>query len=138
MQVGMLRTVLATGATTTLLSTGITSSRETTRTGRRFWFDRTVLQPSGRLGTSARSPNCSINPNTDLQSNAIRPLAWTSAEAAGLAIFPGLVRYEEVEAGEIRHAIRVTMSQTQRGYILPANSIPGTAFEVVDSRPVLS
>lgn len=56
----------------------------------------------------------------DLRSNALRPLGWTSADAAGLAIFPGLVRYEEVEAGEINHAIRVTMSQTRRGYILPA------------------
>lgn len=56
----------------------------------------------------------------DLRSNALRPLGWTSADAAGLAIFPGLVRYEEVAAGEINHAIRVTMSQTQRGYILPA------------------
>lgn len=56
----------------------------------------------------------------DLHSNALRPLGWTSADAAGLPIFPGLVRYEEVAAGEIRHAIRITFSQTQRGYILPA------------------
>jgi hypothetical protein len=56
----------------------------------------------------------------DLRSNALRPLGWTSADAAGLAIFPGLVRYEEVAAGAINHAIRITMSATQRGYILPA------------------
>jgi hypothetical protein len=56
----------------------------------------------------------------DLGSNALRPLGWTSADAAGLPILPGLVRYEEVAAGEIRHAIRVTFSRTQRGYILPA------------------
>jgi len=56
----------------------------------------------------------------DLRSNALRPLGWTSADAAGLAIFPGLVRFEEVAAGEINHAIRVTMSRTRRGYILPA------------------
>jgi hypothetical protein len=56
----------------------------------------------------------------DLRSNDLRPLGWTSADAAGLPIFPGLVRYEEVAAGEIRHAIRVTFSRTQRGYILPA------------------
>jgi hypothetical protein len=56
----------------------------------------------------------------DLRSNALRPLGWTSADAAGLPILPGLVRYEEVASGEIRHAIRVTFSQTQAGYVLPA------------------
>jgi hypothetical protein len=56
----------------------------------------------------------------NLLSNGLRPLGWTSADAAGLPILPGLVRYEEVAAGEIRHAIRVTFSRTQRGYILPA------------------
>lgn len=56
----------------------------------------------------------------ELSSNALRPLGWTSADAAGLAILPGLVRYEEVAAGHIDHAIRVTFSQTQRAYILPA------------------
>ena len=57
----------------------------------------------------------------DLRSNALRPLGWTSADAAGLPIFPGLVRYDEaVEKGEINHAIRFTCRRTQRGYILPA------------------
>ncbi|HEX4981759.1 MAG TPA: hypothetical protein VFV63_08675 [Ilumatobacteraceae bacterium] len=56
----------------------------------------------------------------DLESNDLRPLGWTSADAAGLPILPGLVRYDEVAAGVIRHAIRVTFSETQRGYILPA------------------
>ena len=56
----------------------------------------------------------------DLRSNALRPLGWTSADAAGLPILPGLVRYDEVAAGEIRHAIRVTFSETRRGYVLPA------------------
>jgi hypothetical protein len=56
----------------------------------------------------------------DLNSNALRPLGWTSADAAGLPIFPGLVRYEEVAAGEIRHALRFTAPQTQRAYIWPA------------------
>lgn len=56
----------------------------------------------------------------DLRSNALRPLGWTSADAAGLPILPGLVRYDEVVAGSIDHAIRVTFSQTQRGFILPA------------------
>jgi hypothetical protein len=56
----------------------------------------------------------------DLTSNALRPLGWTSADAAGLPILPGLVRYEEVAAGSIDHAIRVTFARTQNGYILPA------------------
>jgi hypothetical protein len=56
----------------------------------------------------------------DLNTGALRPLTWTSADAAGLPILPGLVRYDEVVSGAIRHAIRVTFSQTQRGFILPA------------------
>lgn len=56
----------------------------------------------------------------DLNSNALRPEGWTSADAAGLPILPGLARYDEVEAGEIRHALRFTVWRTQRGYIHPA------------------
>lgn len=56
----------------------------------------------------------------DLTSNALRPAGWTSADAAGLPIFPGLVRYDEVARGEIRHALRFTVQNTQRGYIAPA------------------
>jgi hypothetical protein len=56
----------------------------------------------------------------DLRSNALRPAGWTSADAAGLPIFPGLARYEEVAAGAIRHALRFTASRTQAGYIAPA------------------
>jgi hypothetical protein len=56
----------------------------------------------------------------DLTSNDLRPEGWTSADAAGLPIFPGLVRYDEVAAGQINHALRFTVSQTQRAYIHPA------------------
>ncbi len=56
----------------------------------------------------------------DLQSNALRPAGWTSADAAGLPIFPGLVRYEEVAAGEIRHALRFTVNRSRRAYVSPA------------------
>ncbi len=56
----------------------------------------------------------------DLTSNTLRPLGWTSADAAGLPLLPGLARYEEVAAGEIAHALRFTVRKTQRGYILPA------------------
>jgi hypothetical protein len=57
----------------------------------------------------------------DLSSNKLRPLGWTSADAAGLPVFAGLVRHDEtVEQGEIRHALRFTCRKTQRAYILPA------------------
>jgi hypothetical protein len=62
----------------------------------------------------------------NLRSNALRPLGWTSADAAGLPILPGLVRYEEVASGQIRHAIRITFSRTQAGYILPATHFAST------------
>jgi hypothetical protein len=56
----------------------------------------------------------------DLTSNALRPDGWTSADAAGLPIFPGLVRYDEVASGHIDHALRFTVSKTQRAYLHPA------------------
>jgi hypothetical protein len=56
----------------------------------------------------------------DLRSAALRPAGWTSADAAGLPIFPLLVRYPEVRSGRIDHALRVTVPRTQRGYIHPA------------------
>ena len=57
----------------------------------------------------------------DLTSNALRPAGWTSADAAGLPIFPGLVRYDEaVEQREIRHALRFTCPATRRAYVHPA------------------
>ena len=68
----------------------------------------------------------------DLFSNTLRPLGFTSADAAGLPILPGLVRYDEVAAGLIDHAIRVTFSRTQRGFVLPA-----THFATSDSDPSL-
>ena len=57
----------------------------------------------------------------DLKTNALRPLYWTSADAAGLPIFPGLVRYDEaVVRGVIDHALRFTCPKTRRGFIAPA------------------
>jgi len=56
----------------------------------------------------------------DLRSNALRPERWTSADAAGLPILPGLARVEEADAGVIRHALRITVPTTQRAYIHPA------------------
>jgi hypothetical protein len=77
-------------------------------------FELFGARPSGS-GWSAMS-----GARFDLRSNGLRPLGWTSADAAGLPILPGLVRYDEVASGEIRHAIRITFSRTQAGYILPA------------------
>jgi hypothetical protein len=59
----------------------------------------------------------------DLNTGALRQIGWTSADAAGLPILPGLVRYDEVAAGAINHAIRVTFSKTQKGFILPATHL---------------
>src|SRR5688572_28135927 len=58
----------------------------------------------------------------NLNSNALRPDTWTSADAAGLPILPGLVRYDEILGGEIDHAIRFTASNTN-GYIWPARHL---------------
>jgi hypothetical protein len=55
-----------------------------------------------------------------LRSNALRPKGWTSADAAGLPILPGLARYDEVAAGAILHALRFTVPETRRAFIYPA------------------
>ncbi|MDX6507722.1 MAG: hypothetical protein QOG06_2366, partial [Gaiellaceae bacterium] len=55
-----------------------------------------------------------------LRSNRVRPAGWTSADAAGLPIFPGLARYDEASRGAIRHALRFTVPRTRRAYIFPA------------------
>jgi hypothetical protein len=62
----------------------------------------------------------------DLASNAMRPLGWTSADAAGLSIFAGLARYEEANAGLIEHALRVTVPVTQKSYVWPASHQAGS------------
>jgi hypothetical protein len=69
-------------------------------------------------GTSWRAGSGAV---FDLNSNALRPAGWTSADAAGLPIFPGLVRYDEVvERGEVLHALRFTCPRTRRAYVSPA------------------
>jgi hypothetical protein len=55
-----------------------------------------------------------------LRSNRLRPAGWTSADAAGLPIFPGLARYDEVARGVIDHALRFTVERTRRAYVSPA------------------
>ena len=74
----------------------------------------------------------------DLSSNALRPEGWTSADAAGLPILPGLVRYDEVASGEIRHALRFTAPQTRKEYVWPArhyaSSLTGTRYPPMGQR----
>ena len=73
-----------------------------------------------------------------LLSDALRPATWTSADAAGLPIFPGLVRHDEVAAGAIHHAIRFTAPQTQKAYVWPArhyaSSLIGAQYPPMGAR----
>jgi hypothetical protein len=65
----------------------------------------------------------------DLRSDALRPEGWTSADAAGLPIFPLLARYPEVASGRIDHALRVTVPETQDGYIHPATHFASSSSD---------
>jgi uncharacterized protein (TIGR03437 family) len=73
-----------------------------------------------------------------LKSHTLRPDTWTSADAAGLPILPGLVRYEEVATGEVRHAIRFTAPQTRRAYVWPgrhfASSLTAAGYPPMGQR----
>jgi Dockerin type I domain len=68
----------------------------------------------------------------DLNSNALRPQFWTSTDAAGLPVFAGLIRYDEVLAGAITHAVRFTVAQSQHAYVWPArhyaSSLTGSQY----------
>jgi hypothetical protein len=74
----------------------------------------------------------------NLLSNALRPSGWTSTDAAGLPIFPGLVRYDEVASGVVNHAIRFTVPQTRRAFIWPArhyaSSLTGSQYPPMGQR----
>lgn len=74
----------------------------------------------------------------DLRSNALRPTPWTSADAAGLPILAGLVRYDEVASGEITHALRFTVPQTRNAYVWPArhpaSSLTGFQYPAMGQR----
>lgn len=61
----------------------------------------------------------------DLKSNALRREGWTSSDAAGLPIFPAVVRHDELSRGEIGHAMRVTVRRTRRAYVPPATHFAG-------------
>jgi hypothetical protein len=65
----------------------------------------------------------------NLRSNRLRPAGWTSADAAGLPIFPGLARYDEVSRGRIDHALRFTVRRTRRAYVHPARHFASDATD---------
>ena len=74
----------------------------------------------------------------DLLSNDLRPNGWTSSDAAGLPVLPGLVRYDEVASGEITHAIRFTVPQTRKAFVWPArhyaSSLTGSNYPPMGQR----
>ncbi|MDB5103534.1 MAG: hypothetical protein JWP91_1223 [Fibrobacteres bacterium] len=70
--------------------------------------------------------NAACGARFDLTSNALRPDGWTSADAAGLPILPGLVRYDEIARGVIDHAIRMTVQTSRKSYIWPARHQAGS------------
>ncbi|HZY76853.1 MAG TPA: hypothetical protein VFE40_11070 [Jatrophihabitantaceae bacterium] len=81
------------------------------------------LYDAHRAGSGWRAASGAV---FDLRSNKLRPAGWTSADAAGLPILPGLVRPDEIRAGAINHALRFTVARTQRGYIHPATHQAGS------------
>ncbi len=94
--------------------------------------DNCMLYELFALGQSGGSWTAGSGAIFNLNSNALRPDGWTSADAAGLAILPGLVRYDEVISGQINHAIRFTAPQTRNTYIWPArhaaSALTGSQF----------
>ena len=82
---------------------------------------RALRRAKGRCGAWAAGSGATW----DMRSNALRPAGWTSADAAGLPILPGLVRYDEVAAGVIAHALRFTTNRTRTSYIYPARHQAG-------------
>ena len=87
--------------------------------------DNCMLYELYHADWNAGNPTADQGSIFDLRSNDLRPDGWTSADAAGLPIFAGLIRRNEVEAGEIDHAIRVTADQTGKSYLWPARHQAG-------------
>jgi hypothetical protein len=92
--------------------------------------DNKLLYEIGNSYKSSEGWTAGCGAVWNLNSNALRPEGWTSADAAGLPIFPGLVRYDEVASGQINHALRFTVDRSFRGYIHPATHF---ASNITDS-----
>jgi hypothetical protein len=88
-----------------------------------------MLYEMYRAFPQSDSWNADSGAKWDLRSNNLRTLGFTSADAAGLPIFAGLVRYDEVARGHIDHALRFTVNATQRGYILPATHFASSSSD---------
>lgn len=73
----------------------------------------------------------------DLKSNALRPSGWTSADAAGLPMFPALVRFDECERGAVEHAVRLIVKKTRREYIYPALHFASTNSAAETNLPAM-
>lgn len=80
-----------------------------------------------KVGSGWQAAQASI---FDLSSNKLRPEGWTSADAAGLPIFPAIIRYEELERGQIDHALRVTVRNSRRAYIHPATHFASRKVDI--------
>jgi hypothetical protein len=90
--------------------------------------DRCVLYELYRAFFSRKGRphwNADSGARWNLRSKARRPDSWTSADAAGLPVFAGLVRYDEVAAGRLDHAIRITVESTRKAWIHPASHCAG-------------
>jgi hypothetical protein len=92
-------------------------------------YELYIAQPQGA------SWNAACGAKFDLTSNALRKDGWTSADAAGLPILPGLVRYDEIARGVIDHAIRMTVDVSRRSYIWPARHQAGSTTSL-DAPPM--
>jgi hypothetical protein len=86
-----------------------------------------VVDPTNRMlyefyqmKKTATGWQCSNEATFDLKSNKLRPDGWTSSDAAGLPIFPSIIRYDELKRGVIDHAMRVTVVNSRRAYVYPA------------------
>ena len=101
-------------------------------------LDRCILYELYRAFPQTSSWTADSGVIVDLKSNVLRPSGWTSADAAGLPILPGLVTYDEVQSGEIKHAIRFTVPQTRREFVWPArhfaSSLTGTQYPRMGER----
>lgn len=87
----------------------------------------TLWEAGGTVGGSGPPWTADCGATWNLSSNALRPLGWTSVDAAGLSVFAGLVKLAEVKAGLVTHAIRVTFNKTQNGYVYPATHFAGSS-----------
>ena len=131
----------STSAGTTRATPGRTPSRPTRRsragptaTGTATCSSSTATpagctRPSTRTRTATARGRPASGAVFDLRSNRLRPAGWTSADAAGLPILAGLVRYDEVAAGKIDHAIRVTVPESQKAYVWPARHQAGSSTD---------